>query len=110
MLKREKIYKKINKKVDLMFKKGFINEVKKNLKYFNLKLNSLNTIGYKEVFNYLLKKYSLNNCIEEIKKKTRNYAKKQIIWFKKYKNIKWFNPKKKKKILKYLKKKINKNI
>ncbi|WGH27581.1 MAG: tRNA (adenosine(37)-N6)-dimethylallyltransferase MiaA [Candidatus Shikimatogenerans bostrichidophilus] len=106
ILKRKKIYKKINKKVDLMIKKGLIKEVKKNLKYFNLKLNSLNTIGYKEVFNYLLKKISLNNCIKEIKKNTRNYAKRQINWFKKYKDIKWFNPKKKKKIFEYLKNKL----
>ncbi|WOX79353.1 tRNA (adenosine(37)-N6)-dimethylallyltransferase MiaA [Candidatus Shikimatogenerans bostrichidophilus] len=100
----KKIYNKINKKVDLMIKKGLINEAKKYYKY--KKLNSLNTIGYKEIFKYLKKKNNINSCIEEIKKNTRNYAKKQIIWFKKYNNIKWFKPNNYKIIYIYIKKKL----
>ncbi|WOX79228.1 tRNA (adenosine(37)-N6)-dimethylallyltransferase MiaA [Candidatus Shikimatogenerans bostrichidophilus] len=107
-INRKKIYNNINKKVDLMIKKGLINEAKKYYKYKNL--NALNTIGYKEIFKYLKNKDNIKNCIEEIKQKTRNFAKKQIIWFKKYKNIKWFKPNNYKKIYIYLINKLNKYL
>lgn len=97
---RKKIYKIINNKVDIMIKKGLIEEVKKN--YNNKKLISLNIIGYKELLPYIYGKKKLNNCIDQIKKNTRNYAKRQITWFKKYKDIIWFNPKNKQKIVKYI--------
>ncbi|WOX79096.1 tRNA (adenosine(37)-N6)-dimethylallyltransferase MiaA [Candidatus Shikimatogenerans bostrichidophilus] len=103
---RKKIYNKINKKVDLMIKKGLINEAKKYYKY--KKFNSLNTIGYKEIFKYLNNKFDKHSCIELIKQKTRNYAKKQIIWFKRYNNIKWFKHNNYKKIYIYLNNKLKK--
>ncbi|MDH3004841.1 MAG: tRNA (adenosine(37)-N6)-dimethylallyltransferase MiaA [Candidatus Shikimatogenerans sp. JK-2022] len=110
---RLEIYKRINKKVKSMIKKGLFKEVKKLYKY--RKLNSLNTIGYKEIFNYIYKKkkkekIKFKECIEEIKKKTRNYAKRQITWYKKKKDITWFNPKDKKKIIIFINKKIKYEI
>ena len=69
--------------------KGLINEVKKLIKYKNL--NSLNTIGYKEVFSYLDGDISLDIAINEIKKNSRRFAKRQITWFKSNNNIIWFN-------------------
>ncbi|WGH25130.1 MAG: tRNA (adenosine(37)-N6)-dimethylallyltransferase MiaA [Candidatus Shikimatogenerans bostrichidophilus] len=88
---RQKIYNNINNKVDKMIKKGLFYEVKKLYKY--RKLNSLNTIGYKEFFPFLKKKeYDLNICINKIKQNTRNYAKRQIIWLRKIKKIKFFKP------------------
>ncbi|MDH3004250.1 MAG: tRNA (adenosine(37)-N6)-dimethylallyltransferase MiaA [Candidatus Shikimatogenerans sp. JK-2022] len=87
---RKVIYNNINNKVDKMINKGLLNEVKKLYKYRNCKLNSLNTIGYKEFYNK--KKINIYSCIEEIKKNTRNYAKRQIIWLRKMKDIVWFNP------------------
>ncbi|MDH3004693.1 MAG: tRNA (adenosine(37)-N6)-dimethylallyltransferase MiaA [Candidatus Shikimatogenerans sp. JK-2022] len=108
--KREKIYKNINYKVDKMIKKGLIKEVKViHKKYKKLNLKSLNTIGYKEVFKYLEGKKNIEESIYEIKKNTRNYAKKQISWLKnkiKSDNAIYINPKKKKKILNIIKKKI----
>ncbi|WGH24763.1 MAG: tRNA (adenosine(37)-N6)-dimethylallyltransferase MiaA [Candidatus Shikimatogenerans bostrichidophilus] len=84
--KREKIYYNINKRVDYMINNGLIEEVKSIKKYS--KLNSLNTIGYKEFFLY----NNLYNIINNIKKNTRNYAKKQIIWLRKMVDVCWFNP------------------
>jgi len=86
---REMVYQRINIRVDDMISKGLINEVKKLIKYKNL--NSLNTIGYKEVFSYLDGDISLDIAINEIKKNSRRFAKRQITWFKSNNNIIWFN-------------------
>ena len=86
---REMVYQRINNRVDDMISKGLINEVKKLIKYKNL--NSLNTIGYKEVFSYLDGDISLDIAINEIKKNSRRFAKRQITWFKSNNNIIWFN-------------------
>lgn len=104
ILKKKKIYKKINDKINLMIKNGLLNEAKKLFNKKNKKLNALNTIGYKEIFKFLSKKINLLECVKEIKKKTRNYAKRQITWYKKKKDIKWFKPFKKKKNIKIYKK------
>lgn len=85
---REKLYKKINERVDLMIKNGLIKEAKSLLKYRDQ--NALNTVGYKELFNYFDKNYSKEFAINEIKKNTRRFAKRQITWFRKDKKIKWF--------------------
>ncbi|MDH3005072.1 MAG: tRNA (adenosine(37)-N6)-dimethylallyltransferase MiaA [Candidatus Shikimatogenerans sp. JK-2022] len=98
--KRENIYNNINNKVDIMIKKGLFYEAKNLYKY--RKLNSLNTIGYKEIFNFFKKKYNKKICIYKIKKNTRNYAKRQIIWLRKIQNIKLFTPNKIKKIKKLI--------
>lgn len=86
---REIIYKRINKRVDLMMQEGLLDEVKKlhPLKH----LNALNTVGYKELFNYLDGGCTLEFAISEIKKNSRRFAKRQITWFKKNKNIIWFD-------------------
>ena len=84
------LYKKINTRVDNMVESGLINEVKE---LYTLKgLNTLNTIGYSEVFNYIEDKYSLDECINEIKKNTRRYAKRQLTWFKSIDRIEWITP------------------
>ena len=87
---RSELYNKINTRVDNMIESGLINEVKE---LHNLKgLNALNTIGYREVFNYIEDKYSLDECINEIKKNTRRYAKRQLTWFKSIDNVEWITP------------------
>ena len=79
---REILYSKIDKRVDIMIKNGLENEVY-CLKEFK-KLNTLNTVGYKEFINYFENKISYKEAIEKIKQNTRNYAKRQITWNKKY--------------------------
>ena len=81
---RKKLYSRINKRVDLMLKAGLEEEA------YNLKehkdLNTLNTVGYKEFFTYFENNISYSEAVEKIKQNSRNYAKRQITWFKKYKN------------------------
>lgn len=107
-INRDEIYERINKRTDLMIKKGFLEEA---YKYYNYRFfNSLKTIGYKEIFNFFDGKKSLLESIEEIKKNTRHYAKRQITWYKRESKIFWFHPENKKIILEFLKKKISKYI
>ena len=86
---REIVYERINNRVDKMIKDGLVNEVEQLLEY--KKLNSLNTIGYKEIFNYLSGELNLDLAIDEIKKNTRRFSKRQVTWFKSKKNIIWFS-------------------
>ena len=82
---RDELYKRINLRVDEMIKNGLEEEV-----YLLKKLkgcNALNTVGYKEFFSYFDEELSREEAINKIKKNTRNYAKRQITWFKKYKNV-----------------------
>ena len=79
---RNKLYNRINNRVDMMIEKGLENEVLE-LKDFK-HLNSLNTVGYKEFFKYFDDKISYTDAINKIKQNTRNYAKRQITWLKKY--------------------------
>jgi tRNA dimethylallyltransferase len=85
---RELIYNRINNRVDKMIANGLVNEVNDLVQH--KELNSLNTIGYKEVFDYLEGKSDLDNAINEIKKNTRRYAKRQMTWFNSNNNIIWF--------------------
>lgn len=87
---REDLFYRINRRVDLMIEEGLIDEAKQLLK--NRKENSLNTVGYKELFNYLDGEWSLEHAVEKIKKNTRDYAKKQMTWFSHDHNINWFHP------------------
>ena len=80
---RDLLYQKINKRTEKMINDGLIDEVKSLYKFKDLK--ALQTIGYKEVFKYLDGEYDLKKTVEEIKKNTRRYAKRQITWFKKIK-------------------------
>ena len=86
---REIMYQRINKRVDIMIAEGLVDEAKKLYKHKNL--NALQTVGYKEVFNYFDGNYTLDFAIEEIKKNTRRFAKRQVTWNKKDTNINWFN-------------------
>ncbi|WP_340073546.1 tRNA (adenosine(37)-N6)-dimethylallyltransferase MiaA [Leptobacterium sp. I13] len=88
---RDILYDQINKRVDRMMEEGLLEEVKRLDKYKNL--NALQTVGYKELFNHLENKCSLKGAIEEIKKNTRRYAKRQLTWFRKNSAIKWFDHK-----------------
>lgn len=86
---REIIYSRINQRVDLMMQQGLLDEVKKLLPYKNL--NALNTVGYKELFNYLDDEWALDFAVSEIKKNSRRFAKRQITWFKKNEEVLWFD-------------------
>ena len=88
--KREELYEMINNRVEKMVKAGLVEETKKLFQYRNL--NSLNTVGYKELFDHFDGKTNLAESIELIKRNTRRYAKRQITWFQKDKNIHWFKP------------------
>ncbi len=81
---REILYDRINNRVDIMISNGLEEEARNLKKYSNL--NTLNTVGYKEFFDYFDNKSSYNEAINKIKQNTRNYAKRQITWFKKYSN------------------------
>ena len=95
---RKQLYKKINSRVDKMIKNGLVNEAEL-LKKFSKK-NALNTVGYKELFNYFDQNIELDIAIEEIKKNTRRLAKRQLTWFRKDKNINWYLKSEKNKIIK----------
>lgn len=86
---RSLIYDRINHRVDLMMENGLLQEVK-NLKSLQHE-NALNTVGYRELFNYLNGQWTLEFAVSEIKKNSRRYAKRQLTWFKKSDNIKWFD-------------------
>ena len=85
---RDVLYKRINARVDKMIEAGLVEEVKKLFKHKNL--NPLNTVGYKEIFEFIEKKVSLEQSIEKIKQNTRRYAKRQITWLKN-KDYKWID-------------------
>lgn len=79
---REELYQRINQRVDDMFREGLVEEVQNLLKSYTLSTTARQAIGYKEVIDYLQGKLSLEECQEDIKKRTRNYAKRQITFFK----------------------------
>ncbi|PIY10881.1 MAG: tRNA (adenosine(37)-N6)-dimethylallyltransferase MiaA [Flavobacteriaceae bacterium CG_4_10_14_3_um_filter_33_47] len=86
---RTLIYHRINQRVDMMLQAGLLDEAR-NLYQYRL-LNALNTVGYKELFNYFEGNWTLNFAVSEIKKNTRRFAKRQLTWFKKDKSIQWFD-------------------
>jgi len=86
-LPKEQLHANINNRVDEMIKEGLTDEVSALLPYKNL--NALQTVGYKEMFGFLENKTSLPEAIEKIKSNTRQYAKRQLTWFKKDKEIEW---------------------
>ncbi len=86
---RSLVYERINRRVDLMIEQGLVDEVKSVLEY--KQLNALNTVGYKEVFRYLEGHCSLEFAIEEIKKNSRRFAKRQVTWFKRQEETKWYD-------------------
>jgi tRNA dimethylallyltransferase len=89
-LPREELYQRINNRVDLMIQQGLQDEAKTLEPYQHL--NALQTVGYKELFDYFAGRSSLEEAIESIKINTRHYAKRQMTWFKKDKEVKWCLP------------------
>ena len=89
LMDRDKLYEKINSRVDHMFSQGLVNEVKGLIDFKNY--NALKTVGYKELFQFIENKCTLNESIEEIKKNTRRYAKRQITWLKSKNDITYIN-------------------
>lgn len=87
---REKLYERINQRVDSMFGEGLLDEVKSVFQFRNLK--SLNTVGYKELFDHFDEKMTLDEAIEKIKQHSRNYAKRQETWLKRYNDLQRLNP------------------
>ncbi|WP_396150248.1 tRNA (adenosine(37)-N6)-dimethylallyltransferase MiaA [Flavobacterium sp.] len=86
---REIMYERINRRVDLMMQDGLMEEAQ-NV-YPNKQLNALQTVGYRELFDYFDEKISLDFAVEEIKKNTRRFAKRQLTWFKRTENVNWFD-------------------
>lgn len=97
---REELYDRINQRVDQMMDSGMLEEA--TALYTQRHLNALNTVGYKELFDYLDGRWSLAEAVERIKGNTRRYARKQLTWFKRDPLIRWFHPDQKEEILKYL--------
>lgn len=102
---RDELYNRINKRVDQMMTDGLYSEAENLYEYRNL--NSLNTVGYKELFLHFDGKLTLQEAIEKIKQNTRIYSKKQMTWFKRDPEIQWFNPDNFSEIVKYIDKQLN---
>jgi tRNA dimethylallyltransferase len=98
---RDDLNQRINRRVEIMMKEGLLEEVKALLPYRYF--NALNTVGYKELFDYLDGKYSLDQAVEKIKTNTRRFAKRQMTWFRKDKEINWFHPDEFEKIIQMVK-------
>lgn len=97
---REELYDRINRRVDAMVEQGLVEEVKS---FIHLKEhNSLNTVGYKEIFKYLDNEWSLPFAIEKIKQNTRIYSRKQTTWYRKDMDIEWFHPNDIEKIIQHI--------
>ena len=97
---REELYNRINQRVDQMMAEGLLEEAKSL--YPMRQMNALNTVGYKEMFAYLDGTWTLEEAVERIKGNTRRYARKQLTWYKKDEQIKWFHPDEKEKIISYI--------
>ena len=97
---REELYERINRRVDEMMKEGLLEEAKSVYKYKHL--NSLNTVGYKEMFQYLDGEWTLDFAIEKIKQNSRIYSRKQMTWFKRDTDITWFHPDQKEEIMNHI--------
>ena len=87
---REELYARINQRVEIMIAEGLVEEVKGLLPHRHL--NALNTVGYSEIFDCLDGKTDLSRAVELIKQNTRRFAKRQLTWFRKDKDIQWFSP------------------
>ncbi len=97
---REELYNRINQRVDQMMAEGLLEEAKSL--YSMRHMNALNTVGYKEMFAYLDGTWTLEEAVERIKGNTRRYARKQLTWYKKDEQIRWFHPNEKDKIISYI--------
>lgn len=84
------LYDRIEKRADIMLKNGLVKEVENLIQKYGKTVSLLKTLGYKEICNYLDGMYSLEEAVEEMKKKTRNFAKRQLVWFRANKKIQWY--------------------
>lgn len=103
-LLKEELHHNIHVRVDKMMEAGLLNEIKELLP--NRQLNALQTVGYAELFNYLTGMISIDKAVEQIKTNTRQYAKRQMTWFKKDSEVKWFAPSQTGEIIKFLDEKL----
>ena len=101
---REELYDRINRRVDIMMQDGLLEEARNVYAYKHL--NSLNTVGYKEMFKYLDGEWTLDFAIEKIKQNSRIYSRKQMTWFKRDTDITWFHPEQHKEIMQHIKSQI----
>ena len=99
-LPREELYQRINARVDKMMAEGLLDEARRM--YPQKELNALNTVGYKELFDYFDGRWPLEEAVERIKGNTRRYARKQLTWYKKDDRFRWFHPQDKEKIINYI--------
>jgi len=97
---RDELYERINLRVDQMIKEGLVEEARSF--YKEKHLNSLNTVGYRELFDYFDGSISLEKAIELIKRNSRHYAKRQISWFGRDNEIQWFHPDESEKIIEFI--------
>ena len=97
---REELYTRINARVDRMMNDGLLDEAREM--YNKRELNALNTVGYKELFEYFDGRWPLEEAVERIKGNTRRYARKQLTWYKKDEQIRWFHPDQEKEIIDYI--------
>lgn len=102
---REELYARINKRVDIMMEDGLLEEAQSVYQYKNL--NSLNTVGYKEMFKYLDGEWELPFAIEKIKQNSRIYSRKQVTWFKRDTDITWFHPDDTDNIMSFIEERLN---
>lgn len=102
---REELYQRINDRVEQMMQQGLLQEAER---FYPLReKNSLNTVGYKELFKYLDGEWELPFAIEKIKQNTRIYSRKQMTWYRRDEEIKWFHPDQTDEIIKYIEENIN---
>src|SRR5690606_22989760 len=97
---REELYARINSRMDETIGNGLFEEARSLFKFRNL--NALQTVGYSEIFNYLEGAYDYEETVRLLKRNTRRYAKRQMTWFNKYEDIKWFHPSKEEEIGAYI--------
>jgi tRNA dimethylallyltransferase len=102
---REELYGRINRRVDEMMTQGLLEEARALYPFRHL--NSLNTVGYKELFNYFSGEWPLDFAVEKIKQNTRIYSRKQMTWFKRDSEIRWFHPDEADAILQYVNASVN---
>lgn len=103
---REELYDRINKRVEAMIENGLIDEVKRVAAFRNC--NALNTVGYKEIFQYLDGNWPYETAIEKIKQNTRIYSRKQMTWYRKDPEIRWFHPNDKESIKNFIENELTK--
>lgn len=105
---REVLYDRINQRVDMMMEAGLLEEAKRVYPFRDL--NSLNTVGYKELFAYFDGSCTLDEAVDLIKRNSRKYARKQLTWFRRDAEIQWFEPDQAQEIIAYINSKMNLNL